>query len=84
MSRELQSVVLPFFTLCLTLILQFISLFLAFDGSPLFESEDLMREAHRPQITDFFKKHHPRLSDNANKFKGTVVLNGESILYTIN
>ena len=49
----------------------------------LFESEDLMREAHRPQITDIFKKHHSRLSDNAHKFKGTVVLDGGSILYTI-
>ena len=47
----------------------------------LFESEDLMREAHRPQITDLFKKHHSRLSDNAHKFKGTVVLDGGSILY---
>ena len=35
-----------------------------------------MREAHRPQITDLFKKHHSRLSDNAHKFKGTVVLDG--------
>ena len=43
-----------------------------------------MREAHRPQITDLFKKHHSRLSDNAHKFKGTVVLDGGSILYTIN
>ena len=43
-----------------------------------------MREAHRPQITDLIKKHHPRLSDNAHKFKGTVVLDGESILYTVN
>ena len=42
----------------------------------LFESEDLMREAHRPQITNLFKKHHFRLSDNAHKFKGTVVLDG--------
>ena len=50
----------------------------------LFESEDLMREAHRPRITDLFKKHHSRLSDNAHKFKGTVVLDGGSILYTIN
>ena len=33
-----------------------------------------MREAHRPQITDLFKKYHSRLSDNAHKFKGTVVL----------
>ena len=43
-----------------------------------------MREVHRPQITDLFKKHHSRLSDNAHKFKGTVVLDGGSILYTIN
>ena len=43
-----------------------------------------MREAHRPQITDLFKKHHSCLSDNAHKFKGTVVLDGGSILYTIN
>ena len=43
-----------------------------------------MREAHRPQITDLFTKHHSRLSDNAHKFKGTVVLDGGSILYTIN
>ena len=50
----------------------------------LFESEDLMREAHQPQIPDLFKKHHSRLSDNAHKFKGTVVLDGGSILYTIN
>ena len=50
----------------------------------LFESEDLMREAHRPQITDLFKKHHSRLSDNGHIFKGTVVLDGGSILYTIN
>ena len=50
----------------------------------LFESEDLMREAHRPQINDISKKHHSRLSDNAHKFKGTVVLHAESILYTIN
>ena len=96
MSRELQSVVLPMFTLCLMLILQFISLFLAFDGSSLlqtykvtivqslFESEDLMREAHRPQITYLFKKHHSRLSDNAHEFKGTLFLDGGSILYTIN
>ena len=50
----------------------------------LFESEDLMREAHRPQITDLFKKYHSRLSDNAHKFKGTVVLDGGGIMYTIN
>ena len=50
----------------------------------LFESEDLMREAHRPHITDLFKKHRSRLSDNAHKFKGAVVLDGGSILYTIN
>ena len=50
----------------------------------LFESEDLMREAHRPQITNLFKKHHSLLSDNAHKFKGTAVLDGGSILYTIN
>ena len=43
-----------------------------------------MREAHRPQITDLFKKHHSCLSDNAHKFKGTVVLDGGSILFTIN
>ena len=46
----------------------------------LFESEDLMREAHMPQITVHFKKHHFRLSDNAHKFKATVVLDGGSIL----
>ena len=43
-----------------------------------------MKEAQRPQITDLFKKHHSCLSDNAHKFKGTVVLDGGSILYTIN
>ena len=43
-----------------------------------------MREAHRPQITGLFKKHHSCLSDNAQNFKGTVVLDGGSILYTIN
>ena len=43
-----------------------------------------MRKAYRPQITDITKKHHYRLSDNAHKFKGTVVLDGGSILYTIN
>ena len=42
-----------------------------------------MGEAHRPQITDLVKKHHSRLSDNAHKFKGTVVIDGGSILYTI-
>ena len=42
-----------------------------------------MREAHRPQTTDLFKKHHSRLSDNA-QFKGTVVLDGGIILFTIN
>ena len=55
MWRELQSVAFPCFTLCLMWTLQFISLFLAFDGSSfsqshkivqsLIESEDLMREA---------------------------------------
>ena len=49
----------------------------------LFESEDIMGEAHRPQITDLFKKHHSRLSDNAHKFKVTVVIDSGSILYTI-
>ena len=39
-----------------------------------------MREAHRPRISDLFEKHHSRLSDNAHKFKGTVVLDGGSIL----
>ena len=43
-----------------------------------------MRVAHRPQITDIFKKHHTLTSDNAPKFKGTVVLDGGSLLYTIN
>ena len=51
----------------------------------LFESDDLMREAHKPQIPDFFKKHHtPTPSDNAHKFKGTVVIDAGNILYTIN
>ena len=42
-----------------------------------------MREAHKPQITYLFKKHHSRLSENAHKFKGTVVLDGGSILYSV-
>ena len=43
-----------------------------------------MRSTQADQITDLFKKHHSRLSDNAHKFKGNVVLDGGSILYTIN
>ena len=39
----------------------------------LFESDDLMREAQKPQITELFQKQHiPTPSDNAPKFKGTV------------
>ena len=49
----------------------------------VFESEDLMREAHRPHITDLSKKHRSCLSDNAHEFKGTVVLDGGSILYSV-
>lgn len=50
----------------------------------LFESEDLMREAHKPQITDMLKKHQaPTPSDNAPKLEGIVVLDGGSLLYTI-
>ena len=50
----------------------------------LFESEDLMREANKPQITELLKKHHrPTPSDNAPKLEGVVVLDGGSLLYTI-
>ena len=34
--------------------------------------------------TDLLKKHHSRFSDNAHKFKGTVVLDSGSTLYIIN
>ena len=43
-----------------------------------------MREAHRSQITNLSKKDHSCISANAHKFKGTVVLDGGTILYTIN
>ena len=50
----------------------------------LFESEDLMREAHKPQITDMLKGHYaPTPSDNAPKLEGIVVLDGGSLLYTV-
>ena len=41
-----------------------------------------MRKAHRPQITDLFKKHHTLTMQTM--FKGTVVQVGGSLLYTIN
>ena len=51
----------------------------------LFEGEELMREAHKPQITELLKKHYsPKPSDKMQKFEGTVVLDGGSLLYTIN
>ena len=44
-----------------------------------------MREAHKPQITELLKKHYsPKPSDKMQKFEGTVVLDGGSLLYTIN
>ena len=51
----------------------------------LFEGEELMREAHKPQITELLKKHYnPKPTDKSQKLEGTVVLDGGSLLYTIN
>ena len=51
----------------------------------LFESDELMREANKPQVTELLKKFwSPTATHEAPKFTGVVPVDGGSLLKTIN
>ena len=76
MSRELQSVVFPCFTLSYVNPEIYIAV-LAFDGSSLSQSHNSAVSYDNQSLQE------APLSENAHKFKVTVVLDGGSLLYSV-